>query len=123
MEVDEIKQEIDAFVAEVEALRADPAAAFPTLMELRARIADLQKRVEAVRDAERPQVISDIREKVALYGIGWADIFPKRERKHAPARVKFRDPVTGGTWTGRGRMPVWLRSAVAAGRKAEDFAV
>ena len=32
--------------------------------------------------------------------------------------AKYRDPVTGQTWTGRGRAPKWLE-----GRKKEDFLI
>lgn len=36
--------------------------------------------------------------------------------------VKFRDPMTGSTWSGRGQMPIWLRVALhAKGRSLADF--
>jgi DNA-binding protein H-NS len=40
-------------------------------------------------------------------------------RKVAP---KYRDE-NGNTWAGRGKRPVWLRTALAGGRKLEDFAI
>ncbi|MEM6410965.1 MAG: H-NS family nucleoid-associated regulatory protein [Pseudomonadota bacterium] len=39
------------------------------------------------------------------------------------APIKFRDPKTGDTWSGRGRTPVWLRSHEEAGRKRQKYAV
>lgn len=36
--------------------------------------------------------------------------------------VKYKDEA-GNTWTGRGSQPRWVRSAIEAGRKLEDFAV
>lgn len=42
-------------------------------------------------------------------------------RSKAP--VKFRDPKTGKTWSGRGMTPVWLRDYEEAGKKRESFAV
>ena len=36
--------------------------------------------------------------------------------------VKFRNDA-GGTWGGRGKRPTWLRDALNAGKKLEDFAV
>ena len=37
--------------------------------------------------------------------------------------VKYRDPQTGSTWSGRGLKPRWLAEALAAGRSLEAFAV
>ena len=33
-----------------------------------------------------------------------------------------RNKATGDTWSGRGLQPKWLKAALAAGRKIEDFA-
>lgn len=43
----------------------------------------------------------------------------KTTAKVAP---KYRD-AHGNTWTGRGQKPVWLREAIAAGSKQEDFLI
>ncbi|MEM9669361.1 MAG: H-NS family nucleoid-associated regulatory protein [Pseudomonadota bacterium] len=39
------------------------------------------------------------------------------------APIKFRDPKTGNSWSGRGRTPVWLRNHEEAGRKRTKYAV
>jgi DNA-binding protein H-NS len=36
---------------------------------------------------------------------------------------KYRNPQTGETWSGRGLQPNWLKSALAAGHKIEEFSV
>lgn len=36
---------------------------------------------------------------------------------------KFRDSATGAQWSGRGKRPKWLSSAIASGRKLEDFSI
>lgn len=41
--------------------------------------------------------------------------------KKAP--VKFKDPATGKTWSGRGVTPVWLREYEEQGKKREKYAV
>lgn len=41
-------------------------------------------------------------------------------RKVAP---KYRDPVSGATWTGRGRSPKWVTEALAQGKSKESFAI
>lgn len=47
----------------------------------------------------------------------------KRPGGRRRARVKYRDPETGETWSGRGSMAGWLARHVAAGRDLEEFAV
>jgi DNA-binding protein H-NS len=43
-----------------------------------------------------------------------------RGRKVAP---KYRDPVTGHTWAGRGAKPRWLVARLKEGRKLPEFLV
>ena len=37
--------------------------------------------------------------------------------------VKYRDPVTRETWSGRGRMPNWLKRKQEAGEDIEEYFV
>ena len=37
--------------------------------------------------------------------------------------AKYRDPKSGKTWSGRGRIPVWLREKVEQGHDREEFAI
>jgi hypothetical protein len=37
--------------------------------------------------------------------------------------VKFRDPVTGAGWSGRGPTPKWLKALCVGGKTVEDFRV
>lgn len=37
--------------------------------------------------------------------------------------VKYRDPVTGAGWSGRGPMPKWLKDLAADGKSVEDYRV
>lgn len=40
----------------------------------------------------------------------------------APRRpVRYRDPMTGDTWSGRGLQPAWLRAKLQAGARLADF--
>jgi DNA-binding protein H-NS len=54
--------------------------------------------------------------RIALYGKKGA----KSGRKVAP---KYRDPTSKATWAGRGGMPGWMREALKAGKKREDFLI
>jgi DNA-binding protein H-NS len=37
--------------------------------------------------------------------------------------VKYRDPVTRETWSGRGRMPNWLKRKQEAGEDIDEYLV
>jgi hypothetical protein len=43
-------------------------------------------------------------------------------RTELPRTVKYRQPTTGETWSGRGNQPRWVKAAIAAGRSLEEFA-
>lgn len=43
---------------------------------------------------------------------------PKRPKK---VNIKYRDALTGSTWSGRGVQPAWLKAELAKGRKLSDF--
>jgi len=45
----------------------------------------------------------------------------KRKGKKAP--IKFRDPETGNSWSGRGLTPVWLRNYESDGGDRADLEV
>ena len=114
-----------------------------TLIQLKAEIAKLQKEAQRVRSAEIKEVVSKIRKAVAHYGLTAEEIFGKPRRAagapkaaagkkrgpaakkakavKSPAVVRYKDDK-GNTWVGRGKRPQWLRDALAAGRKIEEFA-
>ncbi len=45
----------------------------------------------------------------------------RRKKKKSAVKVKYRDPKTGGTWSGRGRMAMWLAEKIRAGEKADKY--
>jgi DNA-binding protein H-NS len=45
---------------------------------------------------------------------------PKKSTKGS-VRVKYRDPKSGETWSGRGRMARWLADRVNAGEKQDNY--
>jgi DNA-binding protein H-NS len=49
----------------------------------------------------------------------------QQQGKNCPAGVKpkFRNPVTGETWSGRGRMATWLKNKQNAGEEIEKYLV
>lgn len=98
------------------------------LNELLAQKAELEKRIEAAQKQARGDAINKIKTLMTEYGLTLADLNPKAPVRTTSAKgskvaPKFRDAVTGDTWSGRGLQPKWLKAALASGRKIEDFAV
>lgn len=93
--------------------------------ELKAQAEDLMRQAEAARKAETAAVIAEIKTKMAEYGITVANLGggAKKVSSRATAVIKYRDPATGATWTGRGRPPRWLADELAKGKKREKFLV
>ncbi|TAM33686.1 MAG: H-NS histone family protein [Burkholderiaceae bacterium] len=113
-----------------------------TLAQLNAQIAELQKKVDAVKAKEAVGVIERIKEAIAHYGLTAADlgfsgraaksvetagkVAARKTRKKAAKKpagvIRYRDEV-GNTWTGHGKRPRWFLMALESGTKLEDLEV
>lgn len=109
-----------------------------TYAQVMKQIDHLKAEAEKLRRQEVDGVIDRIREAIRHYGLtasdlglgrakpgpkpGAARLGRRKARKLTKVAAKFRDE-NGNTWAGRGKRPVWLRDALAAGRKLEEFAV
>ena len=100
-----------------------------TLTDLLARKAELERQIASLSREQRGSVLAEIWALMADHGLTMADLAAKRLAKAATkastqgpgAAPKYRDPVSGGTWGGRGPRPKWLKTALDGGRKLEDF--
>lgn len=74
------------------------------------QIKKLQAEAEKLRGKEIAAVVKDIKKTMTEYGITPADLGFKSSRRGKGKSVapKYRDPVTGKTWSGRGIAPKWL---------------
>jgi DNA-binding protein H-NS len=99
-----------------------------SLQDLLDRKAALEKEIETTRKQERSEAISKVKALMSEYGLTISDLSAKGTPKSAGAgkggkvAVKYRNTATGDTWSGRGLQPKWLKAALAAGRKIEEFA-
>lgn len=102
-----------------------------SLQELLAQRAAIEKQIADAQREERSNAIAKVRSLMAEYGLTAADLAGKAGTPRAAAAPKptgkvapkFRNAATGETWTGRGLQPKWLKTALAAGAKIEDFAL
>jgi DNA-binding protein H-NS len=104
----------------------------PNLADLLAQRAALEKQIIETQRAERAQAVAQVRELMAQYGLSLADIGSKSaaapkstlgSKTKNKVAAKYRDAVTGQTWSGRGLQPNWLKAALTAGRSLSEFAV
>ena len=100
-----------------------------TYAQIQEQIAKLQSDAAILRNSEVADVVRRIKEAIATYDLSPRDLFGGRTgvsrtgRSRGTARsAKYADGK-GGEWGGRGPRPQWLREALAAGRRLEDFAV
>ncbi|HSD39046.1 MAG TPA: H-NS histone family protein [Rhodocyclaceae bacterium] len=95
--------------------------------ELLAQIAKLTDEAEAVREKELIAVIADIKEKIKEYGLtakdlGFSGKGQAKPQEAVGAKAKFKGP-NGELWSGRGRTPGWLSTALGKGLKKEEFQI
>lgn len=100
----------------------------PSLKELLAQKEALDREIENTKKQARSEAIAKVRELMAEFGLTSKDLgaragTKRSTRSGAKVAVKYRDAATGNSWSGRGLRPNWLKAALAAGRKIEDFAV
>lgn len=118
------------------------------LAELTSTIEHLKGELERRRRQEKKQAVAEIRARMDEFGLEIGDLgFSSAELREAlegrpgaggrPGQVrttaggdrrrkvapKYRDPDSGTTWTGRGRMPRWMTAAIATGRTREEFLI
>lgn len=93
------------------------------LQQLLEQQAELDEAIEKTRREERAATLRVVKLLVAQHGLTAADLRTQAAPKKQFRPVKYRHPSTGESWTGRGRQPRWLRSALLNGSKLEDFAV
>jgi len=94
-----------------------------TVAQLIAQKEALEAQIEAARKAEISDAVAKVKALVAEHGLTAKDIFggAKRGAKtgaRGTVAPKYRDPVTGATWTGRGKAPKWIE-----GKDRAKFAI
>lgn len=110
-----------------------------TYQAVKAQITRLEKQAADLYEKEVAGVVAKIRALMAEYGLTVADLGKKsrapKARKAAAAAnktkaapkaagtLKYRDPVSGKTWTGKGKPPTWMAEAVKKGQSKDDFLI
>jgi DNA-binding protein H-NS len=99
-----------------------------------------QEQLETKRESGKKELLEEVRAKAEALGISLEELIGrpaqparpesktrfKRAAREAktpkPAEAKYRNAETGETWSGRGRMPRWLKQAEDQGRSRDEYA-
>lgn len=108
------------------------------IAQAEAKVAELRQKLHNQKSAERGQAITTIKDLIKLHDLTAQDLgisqkkgrspskSPRkttRSDKGVPVAAKYKDPVSGSTWSGRGRAPIWLATLVANGRSKNDYLI
>ncbi len=99
-----------------------------SLADLIAQKEALERQIQAVKTTAKADAIAQVRKLMAEHGLTAADIAAKSSSNAGALNgkkvaAKYRDPVSGATWTGRGLKPKWLSAALVAGKSLGDFVI
>lgn len=96
-----------------------------TLKDLIAQKEELETQIAHLRQTELAAAIAQVKALVQEHGLTAEDIFggmvrrvKSSEKATNKVAAKYRDPVTGKTWSGRGLAPKWL-----AGKDKADYQI
>lgn len=95
-----------------------------TYAELKSQAEELLKQANELRDQERGRVLADVRQVIDEWGFTVNELGFRRgraSRTRLPA--KYRDPLTGKEWCGKGAMPRWLSAYLDAGHTREQYLI
>jgi DNA-binding protein H-NS len=101
-----------------------------TYSNVKAQIAKLEKQAADLFKKEAAGVIEKARALIQEYGLTAADLglagkttTPKKASAKPAGVAKYRDPVSGKTWTGHGKAPGFITEGVAAGKSRDAFLI
>jgi DNA-binding protein H-NS len=106
-----------------------------TVADLDKVIAEAERQKETRRESGKKELIEEFRAKAEAMGLSLEELIGRSAQTGRPApktrkpqkgataipTVKYRNPDTDETWSGRGRMPKWMALAVEHGRSREEF--
>lgn len=86
-----------------------------SLQDLLAQREALEKAISMARQQQNAAAIAQARDIIAQNNLTVQDVFPGRAGKSTAPKTgtskvaaKYRNPVNGQTWTGRGKAPKWI---------------
>ncbi|WP_144140293.1 H-NS family nucleoid-associated regulatory protein [Paraburkholderia sp. BCC1884] len=87
---------------------------------LKQQLAQLDERISVAWQQEQKAAIEHVRQVMNFFNLVPNQLRVDRRGTYntTPLQVKYQDPATGATWSGRGRAPSWIRN-----RSYNDFLI
>ena len=75
---------------------------------------EIEKQIQEARQRELAEAVAKVRALIDEYGLSAADVFSRGKTSRSGSvgtkvAAKYKNPVTGETWTGRGKAPKWIQ--------------
>jgi len=95
------------------------------LPQLKALERDVQLAIESYEKRKVQAALDELDELVKRHGVSLDQVLEARpQRKRAPSVAKYANPDDPNvTWTGRGRKPLWVISALESGKTLESLSI
>jgi DNA-binding protein H-NS len=100
-----------------------------TYQEIKVKISKLEEQARALLQKESVTVVAKIRGLMSEYGLtvqdlglGITNMGKKMSAMKNPLPPKYQDPVSGKTWSGKGKAPGWIVEATKKGKR-DDFLI
>ena len=100
-----------------------------TYQEIKIKISKLEEQAKALLKKESAGVVAKIRDLMSEYGLtvqdlglGITNMGKKMSAMKHPLPPKYQDPVSGKTWSGKGKAPGWIVEATKKGKR-DDFLI
>jgi len=90
--------------------------------EIDAEIARRQNKMAAIEEIKRLAQEKGLKVEDLLAELGGSKVRARKEMAPVPARYRNPDN-TAQTWSGRGKRPIWLNEAMAAGKTLDELKV
>ncbi len=98
-----------------------------TLNQLQTLVAAAQERIVEVEEEERKQALDKVQAAADAVGMSPAELlkhFAVGARARKPVKPKYHNPDNPSeTWTGRGRKPEWVKTALEAGKTLAEMEI
>lgn len=91
-----------------------------SLKELKKLRKDVDKTIANFKDRQKREALAELEKKAAEMGFSLAELTGAGKIKKVSA-PKYRNPADASqTWTGRGRIPQWMKDFEASGKSRDD---
>jgi DNA-binding protein H-NS len=94
--------------------------------EILSQIEELKRKAEEVRHQEMSGAMAEIKRLMSQFGITAEDLGlsersgATKGKLRGTVAAKYKDPISGKNWTGRGRRPAWVVDLESQGKTLDD---